>query len=177
MNLLKTKELVFRRANVDLDIVPAQLCNVQRLEYVKLLGVFIDSKLYFCEHVQRLLCICNQRLYLLSQMRKHGLSDKCIGVVYDAIVLNKMLYALSGWGGYTSQALKDRTDASFRKAYRWKLTDKQYNFDDLLSEVDSKLFACSKVESHCLHHMLPPCSACTQMALRPRGHSDVTDTS
>ena len=48
----------------------------------------------------------------------------------------------------------------------WKLTDKQYNFR-LLSEVDSKLFACSKVESH----MLPSRSACTQMALRPRGHS------
>ena len=78
-------------------------------------------------------------------MRKHGLSDKCIGIVYDAIVLNKMLYALSGWDGYVSQVQKDRTDASFRKAYRWKLTDKQYNFDigNLLSEVDSKFFACS----------------------------------
>ena len=40
LNLLKTKELVFRRANVHLDIVPAQLDNVERLEYVKLLGVF-----------------------------------------------------------------------------------------------------------------------------------------
>ena len=84
------------RANVHLDIVPAQLYNVERLEYVKLLGVFIDSKLSFCEHVERLLCICNQRLYLLSQTRKQSLSDKCIGVVYDAIVLYKMLYALSG---------------------------------------------------------------------------------
>jgi len=31
-------------------------------------------------------------------MRKQDLSDKCIGVVYDAIVLNMVLYALSGWG-------------------------------------------------------------------------------
>ena len=37
--------------------------------------------------------------------------------------------------GYISQALKDRIDASLRKAYRWKLTDKQYNFDDLLSDA------------------------------------------
>ena len=27
---------------------------------------------------------------------------------------------------------------------------------DLLSEVDSKLFAKCKSEGHCLHHMLPP---------------------
>ena len=42
-----------------------------------------------------------------------------------------------------------RIDASFRKAHRWKLTYKQYKFDDLLSEVDSKLFACrpTKVET------------------------------
>jgi len=41
LNLLKTKELVFRRANVHLDIVPAQLYNVERLENVKLLGVLL----------------------------------------------------------------------------------------------------------------------------------------
>ena len=88
----------------------------------------------------------------------------------DTIVLNKVPYALSGLVGYVSQVLKDRIDASFRKAYRWKLTDKQYKFDDLLSEVDSKLFACRKVESHCLHHMLPPRRVCSQMALHRRGH-------
>jgi len=27
-------------------------------------------------------------------------------------------YALSAWGGYISQSLKDRIDACFRKAYR-----------------------------------------------------------
>jgi len=35
---------------------------------------------------------------------------------YDAIVLSKVLYALSAWGGYIGQAFKDRIDASFRKA-------------------------------------------------------------
>jgi len=29
--------------------------------------------------------------YLLSQLRKPGVSDKCIGIVYDAIVLSKVL--------------------------------------------------------------------------------------
>ena len=37
--------------------------------------------------------------------------------MYDAVVLNKVLYALSDWGGYISQALKDCIDASFQKAY------------------------------------------------------------
>ena len=68
-------------------------------------------------------------------------------------------------------ANKDRIDASFCKAYRWKLTCTKYNFNDLLFDVDSKLFACSKSELHCLHHMLPLRSSSSQMTLPPRGNS------
>jgi len=138
---------------------------------VKLLGVFIDSELSFSVHVEHLLTVCNRRLYLLSQLRKQGLSDKCIAVVYDAIVLSKVLYVLSGWGGCISQALKDHIDASFQKACRWRLTHKQYNFNDLLFDVDSKLFAYSKSELHCLNHMLPLRSCSSQLTSHPRGHA------
>lgn len=171
LNLTKTKEIVFRRASVNFDVLPQQLSNVERLECVRLLGIYVDSKLSFSEQVDRLLSVCNQRLYLLSQLRKQGLADKCSGIVYDALVLGKVLYALSGWGGYVSQTQKDRIDASFRKACKWRLTSKLYNFDELLFEADRKLFARSKADSHCLHHMLPPSRASLQVALRPRGHN------
>jgi len=167
LNLFKSKEIVFRCSNLQLDILPVQLNSIEQLECVKLLGVFIDSKLSFSVHVEHLLTVFSQRLYLLSQLRKQGLSDKCIAVVYDAFVL----YALSGWGGYISQALKDRIDASFQKACRWMLTHKQYNFNDLLFDVVSKLFACSKSELHCLNHMLPMRSGSSQLTLCPRGHA------
>ena len=42
---------------------------------------------------------------------------------------------------------------------------------DLLSEVDSKLFAKCKSEGHCLHHMLPSSHPSSHiMVLCPRGH-------
>jgi len=59
--------------------------------------------------------VCSQRLYLLSQLKKQKLPDKCVRTVYDAIVLGKVLYALSAWCGYISQSLKDRIDAFFGK--------------------------------------------------------------
>ena len=62
LNLVKTKEIVFRRPSMHLDIMPVPLDTIERLESVKLLGAFIDSKLSFCGHVERLLCVCNQRL-------------------------------------------------------------------------------------------------------------------
>ena len=85
LNLLKTKEIVFGRPTVHRDILPVKLCDIERLDCVKLLGVFIDSKLLFSEQVERLLGVCNQRLYLLSHLRKQGFSDECVAVVYDAI--------------------------------------------------------------------------------------------
>jgi len=91
--------------------------------------------------------------------------------VYDAIVLSKVLYALSAWGVYISQSLKDCIDACFRKAYRWRLTSTQYKFDNLLLSMDSKLFARCEWEGHCLHHMLSPRQSSSQTILRSRGHS------
>jgi len=129
----------------------------------------LTLKLSFCEHVERLLSVCSQRLYLLSLLRKQNFSDKCVRTVYDAIVLSKFLYALSAWGGYISQSLEDRIDACFRKAYIWRLTSTQYKFDNLLFSMDSKLFARCQWEGHCLHHMLSPRQSSSQMILHSKG--------
>ena len=60
----------------------------------------------------------------------------------------KCLYALSAWGGCIRQSLKDRIDACFRTAYRWRLASTQYKLDNLLFSMDSKLFARCKWEGH-----------------------------
>jgi len=79
-------------------------------------------KLYFvctltlgCHSVERLLSVYSQRQHLLSQLSKQNLPDKCVRTVCNAIVLSKVSYALSAWGGYISQSLKDRIDAVFGK--------------------------------------------------------------
>ena len=43
LNLEKTKEIVFRRSSVKRDILPLALDDIERLECVRLLGVYIDS--------------------------------------------------------------------------------------------------------------------------------------
>ena len=37
LNLVKSKEIVFRRSNVQLDILPVQLNSIEQLECVKLI--------------------------------------------------------------------------------------------------------------------------------------------
>ena len=57
----------------------------------------------FTEHVDYVIKISNQRLYLLQQLRKQGLSGKCLDVVFCAIILSIIT---SAWGGYVT---KDNT--------------------------------------------------------------------
>ena len=73
LNLSKIKDIVFRRPNIRLENIPNDICGVERLECVKLLELYIDSKLSFHQHVDFLIKVCTQ-FYLLQQMRKQGLT-------------------------------------------------------------------------------------------------------
>jgi len=87
VNLSKCKEIDFRRPSVKLDILSDPLADTERVSCAKLLGVFIDCGLKFTEHVDYVIKISNQRLYLLQQLRKQCLSDKCLDVVFCAITV------------------------------------------------------------------------------------------
>ena len=47
----KCKEIVFRRPSVILDILLDPPADIERVSYAKLLGIFIDCRLKFTEHV------------------------------------------------------------------------------------------------------------------------------
>ena len=68
VNMLKTKEMVFHRPNPRQFICTSNLDEVERVNSFKLLGVYFKPDLSFSDHVSRLLTICNQRLYLLTQL-------------------------------------------------------------------------------------------------------------
>jgi len=61
LNLIKTIELIFRRPNINLEILPDCIYGINRVYCAKLLGVLIDDKLCFSQHVDYLIKICSQR--------------------------------------------------------------------------------------------------------------------
>ena len=131
-----------------------------------------DDKLCFNHHVDYLIKICSQRFYLLQQMKKQRLSNECITIVFTAIVLSKLLYALPAWGGYNSKEQVNRVEAVLNKSVRWGLTNTRYNVDDLLSDADAHLFVRCLLPNHCLSKMIDcPTESCSQTVLRSRGHS------
>jgi len=94
INLLKTVELVFRRPNVSGDILLPTLPDINRVCDAKLLGVYFRHDFNFSKHAEAVVAICIQRLFLLAQLKMQGLGMHALESVFNAIVLNKIWYAL-----------------------------------------------------------------------------------
>jgi len=52
-------------------------------------------------------------------MRKQGLDADCLKILFHSIVLSKILYALSVWGGYISVENESRLNKVLCKAKRY----------------------------------------------------------
>ena len=85
INMSKTKEMVFHRPNPRCLVPPHPLSNIERVKFTKLLGVNISDTLGAGKQIEYMLTICNQRLYLLNQLKKKGLSKKKLNNVFNAM--------------------------------------------------------------------------------------------
>ena len=173
-NLLKTVELVFRRPNVSGELLAHALPDMNRVCDAKLLGIYFRHDFNFSKHVESVVAICNQRLFLSAQLKKQGLRVHALNSVYNAIVLNKTLYALSVCFSYLTEGHKDTLRRVLKRANRMGFTFHGYDFDQLNETSQDKLFRCCRSERHCLHHLLtvessPPAA----MHHRQRGHDFV----
>ena len=75
---------------------------------LKLLEVWLQSDLGIGIHVDNIAKICKQQLYILTKLKKQGLSQSLLKVVFEATVVSQITYAAAAWKGYAS-----RTDIDF----------------------------------------------------------------
>jgi len=177
INLLKTVELVFHRPNLHHDILPPPLPGIERVKSAKLLGVHFSSDLKFTDHVSSIVSICNQRLYLLSQLKKQGLGATARDSVFAAIIVNRIMYALPVFFGYLTERDKTQILSIFAKARRWQLLLFPPDFETLVETAEYHLFQQSLASNHCLHHIYTPkIKAPDAMELRKRGHDFILPT-
>ena len=93
------------------------MSNVSRVDSAKLLGVHFRRDLNFSQHVESVVAICNQRLYLLAQLKKQSLVST-MDYIFNAIVLNKILYALPVNLGYLTEGQKQMLQRVLNRANR-----------------------------------------------------------
>jgi len=80
------------------DFIP--IFGIEQVFEAKLLGVIFNSNLRFCSHLKFILKQCSQRGFILKQLRCQGLTRKQLNLVFEAIILSRLRYALPAWAGF-----------------------------------------------------------------------------
>ena len=115
---------------------------------------------------------CNQRTYLLTQLKRQGLSQTQLQSVFDAIILARILYASPAWRGCLNAVDRNSLQQLFVKARRWQIVSDNYDVSQLFVNCDIALFKSSLNVNHCLRHLYPDNRRHVHsMTLRPRGHN------
>jgi hypothetical protein len=169
LNPAKTSEIVFSRKGLQ---SPPINPGITRLQTTKILGVIVDNRLTFTDHVDSVVTKCNQSLFALRLMRQHGMSQQSLQSVFKATSIPKLLYASPSWWGFTSRVTMDRIEAFFRRAKKFGFYSKgEVDAKSLCEAADKTLFRCvTGNEAHALQPYMPPLKSFTY-ALRKRGHN------
>jgi len=96
INMSKSKELVFYRPYPS----RSHMSPIEQVKIAKLLGVVLSGNLNFDEHVSNILSICSQRLYLIKLLRSQGMPESKLHVIFVALIVSRICYALSAWGRF-----------------------------------------------------------------------------
>ena len=166
---MKTKELIIYRSRFDGNIPPC-LTDIELIRDSKLLGVQIDNRLTFGNHVATILSACSQRFYVLKLLKNQGMPLSCLSDVFDSIIVGKITYCISAWGGFLKESDVNKINSIFKKGKCYGYTDTRHDMKGLMHHFDSALFNKMRAnEEHCLHQILP-LSQNNDKNLRARGH-------
>jgi hypothetical protein len=69
INWDKTKEIVIQKSRFKHFCAPDPICNIQQVDYVKLLGVIFNNHLSSAGHIDYICSAANQRFYLIKQLQ------------------------------------------------------------------------------------------------------------
>jgi len=75
------------------------------VQTVKLLGAVFQVSFSFITQVDGILKFCSQRIFLVKQLRDHGMPLQQLHVIFQATILNRITYAIPVWGPFVSADL------------------------------------------------------------------------
>ena len=168
LNLTKTKEMIIDFHKEKADPPPIKLDNItiDRVTSIKLLGVYISSDLTWNLHISHIISKGAQRLYLLSQLRRSGISDHDLVQVYQTLVRPILEYACPVWHTCLPKYQHEDIERIQRRALHIIFPNLSYssalqlvNLPTLQTRRDNicaKFFHKIECPSDPLHDLLPP---------------------
>ena len=161
---------IFHRPNPRYIVYPAAIGIIEQVAVAKFLGVFIHCNFKCDRDVRYILAVCSQRIYLLKLLRSRGLPVLYLRRICHSIIISRLIYTISVWGGFLSAELTGRIDAFLCRLFRCGYISTLLNIEDLLADADETLFIKVLRPGHCLHQLLPE-RKLVSMKLRPSNHS------
>ena len=101
MNTTKTVGMLFSKENKTIENLVVNDQTIRFVDYTKFLGVWIDKKLNWKEHVNRVCMKLNRNINLLK-LGKHFLTTKAKRMLYFAQIQSHLNYGLVIWGNMSS---------------------------------------------------------------------------
>ena len=150
LNVSKTKELIldYRINKHDPNPVIIDGSEVQRTDHYKYLGVVMDNKLCWKQHVDYICKKLNSRLYCLRKLNKFQISSNILQLFYDSVVSSVWKYCVSVWGGNSSKKDMDRITSTIRKASKLLENPQETFIDNYEKVVIRKMQSIRKDDSH-----------------------------
>jgi hypothetical protein len=156
LNVTKTKEMVidFRSGSHEPCPIYIKGSEVARVETYKYLGVTMDHKLNWHDHIDTVIKKLNTRMYCLRKLNHFDVNSKILVIFYESVIASVWRNCLICWGGNLKNCDKSRIDKLIREAGRivgglLHSVDAVYD-----KEVSTKLKKIMEDPGHPLHSIL-----------------------
>jgi len=109
---------------------------------------------------------------ITQEVHDQGLNYNHLDLVFQAIVVSRILLALPGWGLFLSKELTGRINAFFKMSISICFATRILEVNSLLDSASKDLFCNMQRSHHCLFSILPV-ETPHDHKLRKRGHDFV----
>jgi len=93
-----------------------------------------------------------------------------LNAVFQALILNKIRYAIPTWSGVLSIHLVSQVNGLLKRCYKYGYCLKINTLEEVIDSAYYKLFRSLQNPQHCLHTLLPPTKPRSH-DLRPKRHN------
>ena len=155
LNVSKTKEMII---DFKIFFTPSSIVlkgsKVDRVSSYKYLGIMIDDKLAWHDHIDYLIKRLNVRMYCFRKLNYFHVDKRILALFYESVIGSVWRYCLLCWGGNISQGGRDKITRIANQAGRM-IGEPRQNLEDAYADLlITKLTNVMDDASHPLHDRL-----------------------
>lgn len=167
-NPTKTKEMIIKFTQSELQLNPILLndLEIERVDKSKLLGIIINNKLTWNDHVEYIYTKACKRLYFLTMLRRSGSDKEDLKMYYTSVIRSVLEFSCQVWSTGLTIGEQDKLESIQKRAFKIITQNEDYEvakhelnlptLEERRNSLCKKLFTEMQRNDHKLHHLLPP---------------------